>query len=224
MLTRADLSLNIHCLHLLSRYGILPLKINIETGKIRIKSSGCPSLGIWRCLIFTSQMLSFWIAWRVYLKYKLSPGAAIHTLPLDYMTLAPGQMCIWLAIMNFKHWPEATAEIFNGFIDSTAAKRNPLVRGLQQRFWSRLTLLEMITLVMPVLVFPSAACVIVAFEIFSTWPATRDMNVIIRLTITAVESGTLVARTSWAYFSFLIQLFFFGELSCFLKTEKGRLR
>ena len=224
MLERADLSLNIHCIRLLSRFGILPLQMNTETGKIRIKTSRCSTLRIWRCLIFTSQTFTFWIAWRVYLKYKLNPGPAMQTLPLDYMTLAPGQMCIWLAVMNFKRWPEATAEIFNGFIDSVSITRKSFLRTSKQRFWSRLTMIEMVTVVMPAIVFPIASCVIAVFEIVSTWPATRGLNVVLRIAITTVDSGTLVARSSWAYFSLLIILVFLGELSRFLEREKARLR
>ena len=221
MLTRADLSLNIHCLHLLSRLGILPLKINLETGKINVKNHG---LGIWWCLIFISQMLTFWLAWRVSEKYKLSPGEAIQTLPLDYMTLIPGQMCIWCGFINFKRWPEATAEIFNGFIDAPRTTINSLVKTPQQHFWTRLTLLEMVTAAMPALTYPVAACVIVAFEILSTWPATRGLNVVLRFGLIAADSWTLVARTSWVYFNIVIQLLFLSELTHFLKREKTRLR
>ena len=217
MLTQADLSLNIRCLHLISTLGIFPFRIDPRTAKISSRSGS--SLGFWWCLIFAAQFQTLWIAWRVRLKYQTNPGNAFLTLPLDYMTFVPGQMTVWMAFMNFKRWPEATAGIFNSFM-ATSARIAP--KG--QRFWSRLTFLEMITAIMPGFAFPTAALVIVSFEILSTWPATAGWHVFVRIGLTAMDSGTLVCRTSWVYFSLLIQLLFIGELSHYLKKETARLR
>ena len=225
MLTQADLSLNIRCLHLLSKLGIFPFQIDPKTGKISIQDGS--GLRFWWCIIFASQFQTLWIAWRVYLKYENSPGRAIRTLPLDYMTLVPGQMCVWMAIMNFKRWPQFTEQIFNGFLSATEGQQVLLLYckpRKRKRLWTKLTWLEMATATMPVLVYPTAVCVIVAFEVLSTWPATRGWHVLLRIGLTAMDTGTLVSRTSWIYFSVLIQLLFFGELSYFLKRETVRLR
>ena len=219
MLTTKELSLNIKCMRILSKIGLLPLHVNEKTGQIQVRKGR--QLTQWIALGIVTQLHIFYSIFSLVLKLTKNSETFYETLSVHLLLTFPGQYGLWAGLWYFIKWPDVISALFNSCLRKKLKHRKVANRKFNLREYS---LQEILTVIMPVCIFPTSGFVIAAQLLFTTWPDTVGLPLVIRLLISVAEIGIIFTWISSAYWSILMHVLFLAKISYIVQLQAQLVR
>ena len=220
MLTLERNWLNIKCMHYLSRLGILPMEVEVKTGKIKIREAGKLNyilvLSILYQLYVIQRLASFLWSWRHY---------GEEALPLAVLSFAikfGAQFGLFAGVQNFVINPGLTTTVFNNSLDpyTPVTYSKARKRKTPKKARNSYTLTDRITFWLPV--FVASACMFAAIGVVFLQSSRLVQGRISLLSACAVVVADTSTFTFWLlflYFGMHLQMMFLGKVAFILQQE-----
>ena len=209
MLTKGELSLNLRCIDVLSKFHLLPLSVHRNNGQIQVLQG--KRVVSWCVLAGLAQLNIIYAS--TFFLFKLRNGyqKTFESFSFDFLFTFPCEYTLLAGIWAFIKWPEETAIVFNSCLslpehgDDRIGSR----RCVKEFSW-----LELLTIGMPVCVFPAAVVLLSAKIYAATWPHTATLPSHWRLLVLVTEAVSFFTCISCIYWVVLSQILFMGKI-CF---------
>lgn len=228
MILKEENKLNILFIQYLSAITVLPLNINLNTAQIHIYSHGRKRyLLIFFILINQLHILASSL--RFLLAVSESMEDTIPLVSLYYLITCIPQIGTLMGLKHFLINPGVVQTIFNGSMDLYPArqliKKARVVRRKRPRtFWS-FSFIEIITIVLPVLMFPAGLVTLVAMIYMDgLWPKSWSLMALCQSLFIIFDALVILGWMSFAYFSFHLQLLFMSKVAAVFEEEFAKSR
>ena len=208
MLTSNENKLNTLCVHTLSKANIFPVKIDVQSGKISVLKGW--SLKLWLLYVLITEIQLLYATCRLYSRVESKGFRALPLIPLFYLLSFAGHNGLFMGLRAFYKYPEVTELIINSSVSNSSSSRSS---------YRSLTYVELLTMSMPLAMFPAALAMWVAVTVLDTaaLPGAENSADLTFWIHVILDGAGIFFWVSWAYFSFLIQLLFLGKVDFILQ-------
>ena len=206
MPTYHNLKLNMAWIRLLSFAGVVPIQINVKTGRFE-------NCGSSRKLLYCSywtlvQVQIIYFVWKTYWKIKMDPGSSVHQLPIYNLFVVASLVGTFSSFSYFILQPEAFIIVLNESISLQCnSSKSKSVKKLRGQGKSRRSNLSVFTKFIPIIHFVSATCSIIALK-FISWPAMCGPTPLLLCPLSYLQGLSITISLAWCYFGVLVQTLF----------------
>ena len=222
MITNNELKLNLFWIRVLSYSGILPIKIDVKTGRFENCSQSRKRLYLFYWTLVQVQIIYF--MWETYWNIKANPESSIHHLSIYNLFVVASLVGTFSSYSYFVLWPEVFILILNESIpihcNFTKSSSSTKVRSERR---SGQSTLSVFTKFIPVIHIVSAGCSIVALT-FVSWPAMCGSTPLFLCPVSLLQGLSIFIALAWCYSGVLVQILFISKVTDALTQEIGYAR
>ena len=227
MIRKEENRLNLLFIHYLSAINVLPLNINLKTGQIHNRPEKYYSVIF---LVLINELHILYSSVRFLLAVSENMENTIPFVSIYYLLIFIPQIGCFMGIQHFLLNPAVTQTIFNGSMDPYPVTRQVFKKGRAirrkktRKFWS-FSLVEMITILLPVFTFPAGVVVLVAMIYMDgLWPTSWSLLALGQCLFIVYDALVILGWITFAYFSFHLQLLFMSKVAFIFEEEFAKSR